>query len=305
MKERKSDILWKVVMEEVFDDLLRFIFPDADQVYDLDRGFEFLDKELAEMYPEPDKKTETRHADKLVKVFNREGQEEWVLCHIEIQGQTKKKDRPLFADRMVRYFIRIWDRYQKPISAVAVFTGHDGKKMPARFEYEYRKTRLLYEYHTISILDFTDDELEKSNNPFAQVVIAARMSLMEGKIPELDLLDRKVLIASKLLRKGFPQRKIRAILIFLKSYVLFVDPKMNRIFTERIQSQDKNNVMGIDEYMKEVGKEEGRKEERENNSRLFVENLLKDGSFSIKKIASLANVTVNFVNKIKNGLTTK
>jgi hypothetical protein len=30
-KHRKSDILWKVVMEEVFDDLLRFIFPDADQ----------------------------------------------------------------------------------------------------------------------------------------------------------------------------------------------------------------------------------------------------------------------------------
>jgi hypothetical protein len=29
-KHRKSDILWKVVMEEVFDDLLRFIFPDAD-----------------------------------------------------------------------------------------------------------------------------------------------------------------------------------------------------------------------------------------------------------------------------------
>ena len=38
-KKRKSDILWKVVMEEVFDDLLRFIFPDADQVYDLGRGW--------------------------------------------------------------------------------------------------------------------------------------------------------------------------------------------------------------------------------------------------------------------------
>jgi len=33
MKKRKSDILWKVVIEDVFPDLLRFIFPDADEVY--------------------------------------------------------------------------------------------------------------------------------------------------------------------------------------------------------------------------------------------------------------------------------
>src|SRR5258706_15513874 len=98
MKLRKSDILWKVVMEEVFDDFLRFIFPDADEVYDMERGVEFLEKELAEMYPEPDKETDTRFADKLVKVFNREGQEEWVLTHIEVQGDTSL--RLQFSERM-------------------------------------------------------------------------------------------------------------------------------------------------------------------------------------------------------------
>ena len=106
LKHRKSDILWKVVMEEVFDDLLRFVFPNADLVYNMERGFEFLDKELAEMYPEPDKGSKIRIADKLVKVFTREGKEEWVLCHVEIQGETKSKDRPLFAERMFRYFYR-------------------------------------------------------------------------------------------------------------------------------------------------------------------------------------------------------
>ena len=38
MKERKSDILWKMVMDEVFEALLRFVYSDADQVYDLERG---------------------------------------------------------------------------------------------------------------------------------------------------------------------------------------------------------------------------------------------------------------------------
>jgi predicted transposase YdaD len=306
---RKDDILWKVVMEEVFEDLLRFVFTDADQVYDIERGFEFLDKELAEMYPEPAKKTDTRFADKLVKVFNREGREEWVLIHIEIQGETKKKDRPLFAERMLRYFIRIWDRLQKPVSAVAIFTGPDGKKMPDRFEYVYRKTRLIYEYDTLSILDFTDDKLRESNNPFALVVLAAKTSLLEGKVPDLELLERKVLIANILLAKSIPERKIRAIFVFLENNVRFADPEMNSNFRGRIQSQDKNNIMGIDEYLKQVGKEEGleegRKEEREHSSRLFVENLLKDSGFSVEKIASLANVTVAFVNKINKGLKTK
>jgi hypothetical protein len=302
---RKNDILWKVVLEEVFDDLLRFIFPDADQVYDLERGFEFMDKELAEMYPEPGKGSATRFADKLVKVFRRDGEEDCILCHIEIQGDTKKKDRPLFAERMVRYFYRIWDKYRKPVSAVAIFTGRDGKKMPDRFEYKYRNTRLLYQYPTISILDFTDEELEKSDNPFAQVILAARTSLLEGKIPPTDLLDRKVLIARKLLRKGFSARKIKAIFVFLENYVAFEDPEMNLNFKNRIELKDKNNIMGIDEYIKMVAREEGLAEGlaegEEKRNRLFVTNLLKEG-FPMKKIASLANVTLAFVRTVKADL---
>lgn len=142
MKQRKSDILWKVVIEEVFDDMLRFIFSDADEVYDMERVFEFLEKELAEMYPEPDKAADTRFADKLVKVFHRDGEEEWVLMHVEIQGDTSKRQE--FSERMFRYFYRILDRYRKPVSAIAVFTGQDGKRMPCRFEYGYRSTRLMY-----------------------------------------------------------------------------------------------------------------------------------------------------------------
>jgi len=88
---------------------------------------------------------------------------------------------------MFRYFYRIFDRYRKPVTAVAIFTGQDGKRMPDQFKYEFMRTRLVYEYNTLSITDFTDEELEKSVNPFALVVLAAKTSLLEGKIPELEL----------------------------------------------------------------------------------------------------------------------
>ena len=44
--KQKDDYLWKGVLEDVFDDFLRFLYPDADSVFDLSRGITFLDKEL-------------------------------------------------------------------------------------------------------------------------------------------------------------------------------------------------------------------------------------------------------------------
>lgn len=144
MKKRKSDILWKVIMEEVVADLLRFLFADADRVYNMERGFEFLDKELAEMDPQPDEDKDTRFADKLVKVYHRDGEEEWILLHVEVQADTHK--RAEFSERMCQYFYRIRDRYKKPVSAVAIFTGPNGRDMPGKYVYEYRETRLTYQY---------------------------------------------------------------------------------------------------------------------------------------------------------------
>jgi hypothetical protein len=170
--KRDNDILWKGLLEGVFDDLLRFIFPNAMEVFDFRHGFEFLDKELAQMYPEPGKESATRFVDKLVKVFRKDGKELWLLVHIEVKGPTSRRSQ--FAERMFRYFYRIFDRYRKPVTGIAVFTGRDGKKMPTRFRYEFLNTRLEYQYNTLSILDFTDKELEESNNPFATVVLVER-----------------------------------------------------------------------------------------------------------------------------------
>jgi hypothetical protein len=293
MKQRKSDILWKVIIEEVFPDLLRFIYPDANDEYNMERGFEFLDKELAELNPQPDEEKDSRFADKLVKVYHRDGVEEWVLLHVEVQGDTQ--DRDAFAERMYTYFYRIRDRYPgRLVSALAIFTGENGNRMPGKYSYEYRGTRLTYEYPTVSILDYSDEELDKSSNPFAQVVVAAKMRLQEGKVPEDELLNNKLLAARKLTEKGFGMEKIRAIFNFLRNYVLFEKPETNRKFDKLFKETDKTSVMNTVEYLKMEGKEEA--------AAAFVENLLKGSDFVVEKIASLANVSVEFVIKVKNQL---
>jgi predicted transposase/invertase (TIGR01784 family) len=71
--------------------------------------------------------------------------------------------------------------------------------------------------------------------------------------------------------------------------------------------------MNIDDYVKMIAKEEeleeglekGRIEGEEKSKRIFVENLLSNTDFTVEKIASLADVTVEFVNQIKNEPKTK
>lgn len=81
---RQNDELLKGAFEENFEDFLRFLYPDAEGVFDFDRGFQFMDKELLEIVPNRDKKKGKRVADLLAKVFLKDGSEKWILVHTEI-----------------------------------------------------------------------------------------------------------------------------------------------------------------------------------------------------------------------------
>jgi hypothetical protein len=299
MKRRKNDILWKGMLEEVFDDLLRFIFPKADQIFNMKRGFEFLEKELGEMYPEPEKKSDTKFVDKLVKVYQKNGSEEWVLCHIEVQGTNDKE----FAKRMFKYYARIFDRFDRPLTAIAIFTGKDGKKLPGIYVRKYEGAELTYRYNTLCILDYDDRNLVGNKNPFALVILAAKKALLNGKNLDDALLKEKLTIAKLLIKKGYTTEKTNAILSFLHNYVRFEKPETNRIFeTEIDRLTGKTNTMGIIEQVKQMKLDEARKEAEEKRNHLFVENLLSNTDFTPKKIADLAGVTISFVNKVKASL---
>ena len=56
--------------------------------------------------------------------------------------------------------------------------------------------------------------------------------------------------------------------------------------------------MGVKEYFIEIGREEGREEEK----RLFVKNLLADGHYTSSMIADLVGVSEAYVRKIKRTL---
>ena len=78
---KRDDTLWKGVLENLFDDFLRFFFPDADKLFDMKKRFQFLDKELEQLFPLADNMQSSKFVDKPVKVFTKAGKEEWLLVH--------------------------------------------------------------------------------------------------------------------------------------------------------------------------------------------------------------------------------
>ena len=78
------DTPWKEVVTQHFPDFMAFYFGAAHAAIDWSRPHAFLDQELASL--SRDAEQGRRLLDKLVQVYLRDGGEQWVLVHLEVQG---------------------------------------------------------------------------------------------------------------------------------------------------------------------------------------------------------------------------
>jgi hypothetical protein len=81
------DSPWKEALEHFLDAFLALCFPEVHAGIDWTRGYESLDKELQQIIREA--AVGKRLADKLFKVWRKDGNEAWLLIHIEVQGQRE------------------------------------------------------------------------------------------------------------------------------------------------------------------------------------------------------------------------
>ena len=268
-------------------------------------------RQLAEMYPEPGKPPGTRVVDKLVKVYQKDGKEQWMLLHVEVQG-TSKKD---FSRRMFEYYYRLVERYHQPVAAVVIFTGRDGRTLPQVFEAQCLWTKVRYDYKTLFISDYSETALALNNNPFACILMIAKEIQSRKKKPssndEQALLEHKLMIV-RLVKERLPvwgEKKAAAVLTFLNNYVSFKKSETNRIFMEQTDVIiGKKNTMGIIEALAEYKAEEarekalkkGRKEGLREGKMESIRILLKHSDLPPEKIASIFGVPLSQVKEIKS-----
>jgi hypothetical protein len=94
---------------------------------DWPRGYEMLDKELQQLVRTAE--LGRRHVDKLVKVWRRDGQEAWVVIHVEVQSQAEED----FPQRMYVYNYRLYDKYNQAAVSLAVLADDRPDWRPRQF----------------------------------------------------------------------------------------------------------------------------------------------------------------------------
>ncbi len=301
-----KDTLWKGIIEDLFDDFLYYFFPEwTVKTVDFSKPFEFLDKELDEIYPKP-QNNQKRYADKLVKVFTNTGEEQWLLIHIEVQGYKDQE----FAERMFIYFTRIKERFKKDIMTLAILTDDYKAFHPKAYKYQYQDTKLVYQFATFKLLEKTEQELELVNNPFSVVMLAARKALIKSNLEDAKQLIWKMDLVRNLQKANYDNDKIRKILNFIRYYVRFENIKELETLNQQIQiafKQRKN--MGIEEAILQEVREQGEQtgiqqglQQGELQTKIKgIKNLLLKGKLSLQEIAEVFEVSIEFVQKVQKG----
>ncbi len=304
---KRDDALWKGLIEDLADDFLKFFYPNAEKILDLNRKITFLDKELEQLFPNTQDEFNPKYVDKLLKVYTKKGKEEWILVHVEVQGSTDKQ----FERRMLTYYYRILDKYDRDIASLAILTDKRKNFRPNKYEREFLDTSLQFKFKTYKVLDANTEELEASDNPFAMVILVVQTALKKGTISEESMYDLKIELVKKLLRKNFSKPKIDALLRFLKLYVRFENKELiSKFDTELDIITNRPNTMGLKEFVldrerrmaRKEGKLEGREEVIEEKNFIFTKNLIMQTDFSDEKIALLANVEIEYVKKMRKSL---
>lgn len=231
------DSPWKEAVDCFLQDFLKLLFPLVHDVVDWNREPEFLDKELQQIVR--DAELGRRFVDKLVKVWLLDGREQWVLIHIEVQGDEEWG----FERRMFEYFMRLTDAYDRPVISLAVLADENPDWRPRAYESELCGCRILFEYPIAKLMDWSErwSELESSQNRIAFAVMAHLKSKETRRDPEARLMW-KLNLCRNLYRAGWIREDVLELLRFL-DWIMVLPAALAADFTRQHDVMEREHAM--------------------------------------------------------------
>lgn len=218
-----QDGLWKTVIGNLFEQFIHFFASDLHAEIDFTKETELLEQELFQQIIQD--KSGKRSADQLVKVHLKNGEEKWILIHIEVQS-TNEKD---FSERMFQYFYRIYDQYSKKVVALAVHTSPHKSRYADDFQYKFFGTRLTYAYNCYKLIDYKTEELQTSDHIFSKVMLAAKYRNITRDNAEKRYTFKEHLIQELAANQRYSPLEIQTVIYFV-DYLL----KLPEDLTEKL-----------------------------------------------------------------------
>lgn len=275
MKKHDYDAAWKTILEAFEEEIVELLFPEIYTKINWKIKSETLDNELLEIQKEIFSKEEAEKiiSDKIIKVTMKDNESKILFIHVEVQSYSSNEN--VFAERMFRYFYRIWDKFRYKYkdnsdivgSAIYTYKGEAGKDKKYIYKLsDLEDDILIYNFRTIDV-----EKLELDNindvNPLKLVFKIAK-KLLSTNADDNEIFLAKVELFNELVNynkvKTMDQRK--ALTYFLEYLFLIQDDSLSEKFKEIKDSAGGVIKMSIDEirekYLEEKGKEEGIKESK-------------------------------------------
>ncbi|MBE9210488.1 DUF4351 domain-containing protein [Nostoc sp. LEGE 06077] len=300
-----NDSPWKEILEAYFPQAMQFFFPQTAALINWERPHEFLDKEFQQISREAE--LGRRYADKLVKVWQIDGEEVWLLIHVEIQAKPEDN----FAERMFSYNLRIFDKFAKPAISLAILCDADSTWRPNQYSYNYPDCSLVFRFGTVKLLDYQNrwTELETSDNPFAIVVMAHLKTQQTSKQPG-ERKNWKFSLIRRLYEQGLEERDIRNLYRFI-DWVMILPKALEAEFWQDFKLFEQELTMPYittgERIGYERGKEEGKQEGKQEQTQALVLRQLQRRvgnlpdevrqqvqSLSLEKLEALSDALLDF-----------
>lgn len=265
------DSPWKDILRQYFQEAIAFFFAQTASQIDWSIPYEFLDKEFQQIAP--DAEIGKRYADLLVKVWLQQGQELWLLVHLEIQAQPESD----FEERMLTYHLRIFDRFHSHATSLAILCDSNARWRPYQYQFTSPDTELTFRFGMVKLLDYRDRwaELEQSSNLFA-VVVMTHLKTQETK---RNLSSRKIWKLSlirQLYEKGYARQEIINLFRFI-DWVMILPEELSHAFWQELKAYEEEKRMPYLSSIEQIGYEEGKKKGLEQGIEQGIEQGLEQG----------------------------
>ncbi len=197
-----------------------------------------------------------RFVDRLYKVRLRDGSHLWLLLHIEVQASRETG----FPKRVFRYFYRLDDKFDLPLTCLVVFADESPTWRPSKFKYDFAGTNVIFSYPTVKLADYRNrmEELERMENPFALIVLAHLQSQSATEMQ--NRLEWKRRITHNLLERSLDEAT-RWKVLRLVDWMIDLPVQLNEVFWGEVNEWKARNVMPFVTGLEQMAINEGMKKD--------------------------------------------
>ena len=294
MAERTDyDNTFKKVLSDFFWDALSLFLPSLCDAADKSEPPEELDGELRKVAFDMEGGAE--RVDMLRKIKLKNGEDEYVICHVEIQG-AGGGDLPT---RMMRYWSAIFLSRQKPPIGIAVMTAKRPEREAVSFQTESFGVKTEYHYKNYSLMDAPDEELLAEENRAGLVLYAAKCAGRAASGGDAEKYRYLREISALWAARKWEDKK--SVLLAVNYLLNLTGEEYARQYVKDMENlemsrEDKNMYISVFER---VYKAEGMEKGKRENTLEMAKNLLAEG-VSPEIIAKASGLAISEIHSLMN-----